>query len=150
MADRLSDKLKDLSAELPETKTLEKKLDAMARLEPKVGRALTKLEEINALPTPDELKAREGQAHRVIKLINKATDGGHRLGKMDFKHAAHDKGRTLASDRVEEEVQRNARLKSIRKAVNGVKEAVASQAGADEVNPRLEEAVKKAEKAAET
>jgi hypothetical protein len=49
-SERLSDSIKSLSAQIPETKVLESKIDKMITLEPRVNSALSKLDKITTLP----------------------------------------------------------------------------------------------------
>jgi hypothetical protein len=53
--ERLSDKLKEISANLPETRVLEKKLETMVRLEPEMERTLEKVKKAASLPSIEEL-----------------------------------------------------------------------------------------------
>lgn len=55
------------------------------------------------MPTPAEVQAREAQTHKMIKLFNKASDGGSRIDKLDLRHPIHRYGRFLASDRAKYE-----------------------------------------------
>ena len=54
------------------------------------------------MPTPAEVQAREGRTHKIIKLINKASDGGSRIDKLDLSHPVHHPSRFLAVNKAKE------------------------------------------------
>lgn len=73
--ERLSDKLKEISAKLPETKVLERKLETMVKLEPQMEKTLAKVKKATEIPSIAELQAKTEAIKVASKGIEKATNG---------------------------------------------------------------------------
>jgi hypothetical protein len=93
LAAKLSDAIKNLSSEIPETKVLEGKLDQMTVLEPKVNKALAKLSMITSMPTPSAVKSSETETKSMMAHIDKAADGAAKVAQVDAGSTAQQKGK---------------------------------------------------------
>ena len=98
------------------------------------------------MPTPGEVQARESRTHKMIKLINKDSDGGYRIDKLDLSHPVHHSNRFIASDRAKYESQN-----SVYKFVNKAREANESDSDKKyrKEKDRMDDVIEKVAKAAE-
>ena len=108
--ERLSDKLKEISANLPETKVLERKLETMVRMEPEMEKTLAKVKKAAALPSIAELQAKTDAIKIAAKGIEKATDGAKEVSKPVAEEA------TAPAEAAEEAAPKEASPKELKTA----------------------------------
>lgn len=85
---RLSDKLKEISAKLPETRVLERKLETMVRMEPEMEKVLDRVKKAATMPSIAELQAKTDAIKIATQGIEKATDGANEAAAEVVEEAA--------------------------------------------------------------
>jgi hypothetical protein len=60
----------------------------MAKLEPKVNSAMSKLNLITSMPSPQAIRANQATTGSAMKKIDQATDGSREMEKVDVSHTA--------------------------------------------------------------
>lgn len=108
--------------EIPETKVLEGKLDQMVKLEPKVNKAMAKLNMITSMPSPQAMKANEAETGSLMKSIDQATNGAHAIESLDVASTAQEKGKVGANE--EPDPSEASNIKSVKQAIEKVKTSV--------------------------
>ena len=72
MVQKLSDKMIDLGAKLPETRVLEHKLAKIVKLEPQVKETLAKVNQLTVMPAKEAVVKIEGDTQKTVKKIEDA------------------------------------------------------------------------------
>ena len=132
--ERLSDKLKEISASIPEAKVLERKLETMVKMEPVMEKTLAKIKQATSIPSIAELQAKTEAIKCATEGIEKATDGAkeateeQKVAASEEQKVAAEAKETATEEATPEPVAKTAVKKSSKKAkakASGLNEKVA-------------------------
>lgn len=125
-----------MSTKLPETKVLERKLDKLVKLQPRINKTMIKLNKVTAIP--NNVNTYEKDIKKVVQNINKASDGSIK-NKVAEKKSKKDDDKNLVK----------AALKTVVKETNKAK-AKGDQKEAADVMKAVAKTTAQAQKAGAT